>query len=82
MVGGRVAVTGYVRILSEDMIGIYTHINSGDVNTSTVYGSTSLKRRHSPRRRTFEFCSDIYNPCQIEIAGTVGFDDHVLVQVE
>ena len=77
MVGGHVAVAGYVRILSEDMIGIYTSAN--DVNGVRLDLSGANPQS---RRRIFGLCSDIYSPCQIEIAGTVDFDEHVLVKVE
>ncbi|MDR3463686.1 MAG: hypothetical protein P4L76_15360 [Beijerinckiaceae bacterium] len=77
MVGGHISVTGYVRVFNEDRIAIYT--NPDDINgvRLDVSGASSKSRR-----LIFGQCSNLYDTCKLEIIGAIGFDDHVLVQVE
>ncbi len=77
MTGGHIVVQGYVRIFSEEKIAIYTSAN--DVNGVRLDISDASPQT---RRNIFGWCSDLHDPCQMEIAGTVAFDNHVLVQVE
>ncbi len=77
MVDSAVFVHGYITILNEDNVFMYT--SPDDVNGVRLDLSNASS---NIRRFIFSHCSRMTVPCQIEVPGTVAFDQHVFIHVD
>lgn len=76
MVGGDVAVTGFIKVFGEDYVIIYT--SPDDINGVPLNLSTATP---ASRKFIFSHCSSLSSECKLEVEGTVAFDGHVSVDV-
>lgn len=77
MVGGYVAVSGFIKVFSENDVTIYStpdDLNGVPLNIAHASPST--------RRFIFAHCSSLSTDCKLEVDGTVAFDGRVSVDVE